>query len=115
MDVLPTFAVYNTSKIDESGLEAAKRALETRLLHLYTDDPIPFRRQNEGDYPDKHTLAPHVAPGIIGIPAHVATNLTGDSTANSTIERIDQRGLAPNPPHIERATQPVDLAGSMAK
>jgi NAD(P)H dehydrogenase (quinone) len=83
LDVLPTFEVYGTGKIDEAGVEAAKRALETRLVCLFIDDPIPFRPQNEGDYPDKHTLAPHIARGITGIPAHIATNLRGASTTDA--------------------------------
>jgi NAD(P)H dehydrogenase (quinone) len=58
IDVLPTFAVYRTARIDAGRVEAAKRALERRLLRLFVDDPIPFRRQNDGNYPDKHALAP---------------------------------------------------------
>lgn len=84
IDVLPIFVVYDTTKIDEERVEAAKRALESRLVHLFIDDPIPFRRQNEGDYPDKHILAPHIAPGITGIPAHVTTELRDNSTVDST-------------------------------
>lgn len=75
MDVLPTFSIYGTGKIDEPAAEAAKRALEQRLIRLFLDNPIPFRRQNDGDYPDKHMLAPHIAPGVSGISAHIATNL----------------------------------------
>jgi NAD(P)H dehydrogenase (quinone) len=84
LDVLPTFAVYGTGKIDDAGVEATKRALETRLVRLFIDDLIPFRPQNEGDYPDKHTLAPHIARGITGIHAHIATNSNGTSTTNAT-------------------------------
>jgi NAD(P)H dehydrogenase (quinone) len=72
MEVLPICAVYGSVFIDEAGVEAARVALEKRLLGLFVDEPIPFRRQNDGDFPDKHTMAPDVAPGVTGLPAHVA-------------------------------------------
>jgi NAD(P)H dehydrogenase (quinone) len=72
MDVLPVFAVHGAVFLDEAGADAARGALEKRLVTLFSDDPIPFRRQNGGDYPDKHTLAPGIAPGLCGLPAHVA-------------------------------------------
>ncbi len=71
MDVLPTFAVYHTVKIDSEGVESAKRRLSERLVHLFDDSPIPYRRQNEGDYPDGHQLSEQVAAGLLGIPAHI--------------------------------------------
>ena len=72
MDVLPTFAVYGTGEIDEAGVVAAKHALACRVAGLFTDAPIPYRRQNTSDYPDRRSLAPDVAPGVTGIPAHIA-------------------------------------------
>jgi NAD(P)H dehydrogenase (quinone) len=86
MDVLPTFAVYGTVRIDEASVEAAKRALEQRLVRLFVDDPIPFRRQNGGDYPDRHALATHIAAGITGIPAHVASDQTDAPSAAPALE-----------------------------
>jgi NAD(P)H dehydrogenase (quinone) len=79
MDVLPTFAVYGVGRIDAAGVDAAKRALAQRMARLFVDEPIPFRRQNGGDYPDSHTLAPEVAAGITGIPAHIASPTRADS------------------------------------
>jgi NAD(P)H dehydrogenase (quinone) len=76
LDVLPTFAVYGTGKIGEAGVEAAKHALEQRMAGLFIEAPIPFRRQNDGDYPDRHTLAHHIATGVNGIDAHVASDRT---------------------------------------
>jgi NAD(P)H dehydrogenase (quinone) len=89
MDVLPTFAVYGTGKIDESGFETAKRTLEKRIFGLFSDDPIPFRRQNGGDYPDKHTLASHIAPGITGIPAHITSGRIGESSKTPALESVE--------------------------
>jgi NAD(P)H dehydrogenase (quinone) len=74
MSVLPTFTVYGTGSIDTTGVDAAKRALAQRIVGLFSDEPIPFRKQNGGAYPDRHALAPHVAPGVTGISAHVASD-----------------------------------------
>jgi NAD(P)H dehydrogenase (quinone) len=41
------------------------------LVHLFDDSPIPYRRQNDGDYPDGHELSLEVASGLSGFPAHV--------------------------------------------
>lgn len=71
MAVLPTFAVYGTGRLDGAAVHAAKQELTQRLHGLWTDAPIPFRRQNGGDYPDRRTLAPDVAPGRTGIAAHI--------------------------------------------
>jgi NAD(P)H dehydrogenase (quinone) len=71
MDVLPIFAVYGAVFLDEAGVAAAKLALKARLKRLFDEEPLRFRRQNGGDYPDRHTLAPHIAPDISGLPAHI--------------------------------------------
>jgi NAD(P)H dehydrogenase (quinone) len=72
MDVLPTHAVYGTGSIDAEGVAQALAAWRLRLEGLFEDAPIPFRRQNGGDYPDGHVLASHVAVGQSGLLAHVA-------------------------------------------
>ena len=72
MDVLPIFVVYGAMFLDEAGVAATKLAFEERLSRLFAEEPIRFRRQNGGDYPDRHTLADHVAPEMTGLPAHVA-------------------------------------------
>lgn len=72
MDALPTLAVYDAGGLHEAGVVAAKAALAQRMIRLFRDAPIAYRRQNAGAYPDRHTLAPEVAPGLTGIPAHIA-------------------------------------------
>jgi NAD(P)H dehydrogenase (quinone) len=62
--------------------------LEQRMVRLFTDDPIPFRRQNGGDYPDRHTLGPHVAAGITGIPAHIASDRAVASLGAPALETV---------------------------
>lgn len=71
MDVLPIFAVYGAMRLDEGGVARAKLALEQRLSRFFVDEPIRFRRQNGGDYLDRHTLASHIAPAVSGLPAHI--------------------------------------------
>lgn len=71
MDVLRTHAVYGTGRISASAVDAAKSDWRTRLEHLFDEAPIPFRRQNSEDYPDRHVLASHVAVGQSGLQAHI--------------------------------------------
>lgn len=73
MDVLPVHAVYGAAHITTAAeVEAAKREWRRRLDGLFTDAPIPFRSQNGGDFPDRHTMAEDVAPGRTGLAAHYA-------------------------------------------
>ncbi len=73
MDVLPTHAVYGAGHVSTAEeVEAIKAAWRVRLAGLFTDKPIPFRSQNGGDFPDRHTMADHVAPGQTGLVAHIA-------------------------------------------
>jgi len=72
MDVLPTHAVYGSGRITAAGVEAAKADWCARLERLFEDAPIPFRRQNGGDYPDGQVLADRVAAGQTGLPAHIS-------------------------------------------
>lgn len=73
MQVLPTFAVYGTGRLDAQGMAEAEAAWRGRLGRLFEDEPIAFRAQNGGDYPDRHVLADRVAPGRTGLMAHIAT------------------------------------------
>ncbi len=73
MDVLPIHAVYGAAHITTADeVETAKREWRRRLDGLFTDAPIPFRSQNGGDFPDRHTMAEDVAPGHTGLAAHYA-------------------------------------------
>ena len=72
MDVLPTHAVYGAAHMTTAEeVEAAKAAWRRRVECLFEDTPIAFRPQNGGDYPDRHILADHVAPGQSGLLAHI--------------------------------------------
>jgi NAD(P)H dehydrogenase (quinone) len=49
-DVLPPFVVYKADKLDEAGFQATAERLRERMRTLATTTPIPYRRQNGGDY-----------------------------------------------------------------
>jgi len=49
-DVLPPFVVYKADKLDEAGFQATAERLRERMRTLATTSPIPYRRQNGGDY-----------------------------------------------------------------
>lgn len=86
MDVLPTFAVYGTGRISADGVAAAEAEWRLRLERLFDDTPIPFRRQNGGDFPDSHVMADHVAPGRTGLLAHIANEPTVAPTRETAPE-----------------------------
>jgi NAD(P)H dehydrogenase (quinone) len=72
MTVLPIFAVYGTVQANADALATAQEEWRSRLSRLFDERAIPFRRQNDGDYPDGHALAERVAPDLSGIVAHVS-------------------------------------------
>ena len=72
MQVLPTFAVYGAAGLDAKGIAEAAAAWRGRVERLFEEEPIAFRPQNGGDYPDRHVLADHVAPDQAGLMVHIA-------------------------------------------
>ena len=73
MEVLPPFLLYRSDRVDDARFAAACEALAERLDALATTAPIPFRRQNHGDYEiPAMTLKADIAPGVIGFGAHLA-------------------------------------------
>ena len=70
-DVLPPHVIYRTGKIDESGFDRVRQALGKRLDTLGTIAPIPFRKQNYGDYDiPALTLRADIAQGRQGFAIH---------------------------------------------
>lgn len=49
-DVLPPFVIYSTDRLDELRFTATARKLRERMRTLETTPPIPYRKQNDGDY-----------------------------------------------------------------
>lgn len=72
-DVLPPYVVHRTGRIDEAAYARLTAELGERLDTLFSTAPIPFRRQNHGDYEiPALTLRPDIAPGRSGFGVHVA-------------------------------------------
>jgi NAD(P)H dehydrogenase (quinone) len=72
-DVLPPFVVYRTGRMDEERYAQVREAFTRRLDTLESIPPIPFRRQNGGDYEiPTLTLRDDIAPGEHGLQVHVA-------------------------------------------
>lgn len=72
-DVLPPFVVYRAHRMDEARATAIEGELAARLDALWTQAPLPFRRQNFGDYEiPALTLKPgREAPGAQGFGLHL--------------------------------------------
>lgn len=71
-DVLPPFVVYRAGRMDEGRFSQISEQLGQRLDALETTAPIPFRRQNAGDYViPSLTLRSDVAPDEVGFVAHL--------------------------------------------
>lgn len=72
-DVLPPFVAYRTSRTDAARFAQIRESLGRRLDALFTATPIPFRRQNAGDYAiPALTLRDDIVPGRSGFGVHVA-------------------------------------------
>jgi NAD(P)H dehydrogenase (quinone) len=71
-DVLPPFVAYRVDRLDEAGFAAMADELRGRMRTLGTTAPIPYRRQNGGDYEiPSLQLRPELgAPGATGFALH---------------------------------------------
>jgi NAD(P)H dehydrogenase (quinone) len=49
-DVLPPFVVYRVDGLDSAGFDGIADRLRARMRTLATTPPIPYRKQNGGDY-----------------------------------------------------------------
>ncbi|MDG1641188.1 flavodoxin family protein [Klebsiella huaxiensis] len=74
-DVLPPLVFYRTDKIDEHRFNTLRDELAQRLDTLTETAPIPFRRQNHGDYLiPSLALRPELSPGESGLGVHLDHN-----------------------------------------
>ncbi|MEV6962128.1 NAD(P)H-dependent oxidoreductase [Streptomyces sp. NPDC051207] len=72
MAPLVPFAVYGTVGLPQREFAAATRAYGHRLDGLFTDDPIPYRTLDGGDYDHDMRLLPGTeTPGTTGLDLHV--------------------------------------------
>lgn len=72
-DVLPPFVAYGTDRYNEERFEAAAQHLRERMRTLETTVPIPYRRQNGGDYhvPTMELGEGLETPGVSGFALHL--------------------------------------------
>ncbi|MFT3775043.1 MAG: NAD(P)H-dependent oxidoreductase [Minicystis sp.] len=72
-DVLPSFVVYRTGKMDDARFARIQEELGKRLDDLWIEEPIAYRKQNGGDYDiPALTLKPGLEePGASGLRLHV--------------------------------------------
>ncbi len=70
--VLPPFVVYRADGLDAAAFASVAGRLRDRLAALATTPPIPFRRQNGGDYriPSMQLRPGLEAPGARGFALH---------------------------------------------
>jgi NAD(P)H dehydrogenase (quinone) len=72
-DVLPPFVTYSTDRYNEERFKAAAQDLRERMQTLETTVPIPYRRQNGGDYhvPTMELREGLETPGVSGFALHL--------------------------------------------
>ncbi len=71
MEVLPPFTIYQADSLSREQWPSVAEAFKARLDGLFTDDPIPFRRQNGGHYDTQQVLKPDLGHGASGTRIHL--------------------------------------------
>lgn len=71
MAVLPPFVIYQSDRLNAADWTAAAEAYRVRLDGLFTDEPIPFRRQNGGHYDARQVLKDGLGAGEAGSRLHL--------------------------------------------
>ena len=78
-DVLPPFVAHRVNRLDEAGFAAIAGQLRERMRTLFSAKPIPYRKQNHGDYAiPSMQLRPELGdPGARGFALHVKAERAG--------------------------------------
>jgi NAD(P)H dehydrogenase (quinone) len=73
-DVLPPFVTYQVDRLDEPGFDLIAERLRERMRTLATTPPIPYRKQNAGDYliPSMQLRSDRGEPSAAGFALHLA-------------------------------------------
>lgn len=73
-DVLPPFVAYGVDRLDKADFEPIAERLRERMRTLTTTSPIPYRRQNGGDYliPTMQLRSELGDPGATGFALHLS-------------------------------------------
>lgn len=92
-DVLPPFVVYSADRFDEVRFDAAAESLRDRMRTLETTNPIPYRRQNGGDYhiPAMQLRAELGAPNTSGFALHLTDSAPSASAFGATNHNFEHR------------------------
>ncbi len=70
MAVLEPFVVYQADRLTSEDWPAIAARYRARLEGLFTDAPIPFRRQNGGHYDTRQVLKDGLGAGADGLAIH---------------------------------------------
>jgi NAD(P)H dehydrogenase (quinone) len=71
MAVLPPFVVYEADRLTHERWTEVAAGYGARLERLFTDDPIPYRRQNSGHYDARQVLKDGLGSGEGGSRIHL--------------------------------------------
>lgn len=88
MTVVPPVLVTGANRLDHSDYVAVAADLRQRVLSLPTAEPIPFRRQDSGDYDEHLVLRDTVARGETGLSIHHETRV---GETQGVASRVDFR------------------------
>lgn len=70
MEVVPPLVINSSVHMSDTEFDTALARLDERLTTLPETDPIPYRRQDSGDYDQHLVLRPGYAEGREGIHVH---------------------------------------------
>jgi NAD(P)H dehydrogenase (quinone) len=70
MDVMPPTVFYEVGNASAEAVESMTQVYIESLLNIQSNDPIPFRSQNGGDYDDVQVLKAHLDSGASGHVLH---------------------------------------------
>jgi NAD(P)H dehydrogenase (quinone) len=97
-DVLPPFVAYSVDRLDQAGFETVAGRLRERMRTLAVTSPIPYRRQNGGDYliPSMQLRPDLGDPGATGFALHLngvraadqASDQVGGEAGNSLMPEL---------------------------
>jgi NAD(P)H dehydrogenase (quinone) len=71
MSALPPFVAFQASRLDPKDFGPMAAAYLTRLLDAATDEPIPYRSENGGDYDGHGVLADFIDTSKTGLVQHI--------------------------------------------
>jgi NAD(P)H dehydrogenase (quinone) len=71
MSVMPPFTIYQADHVSSDQWPAIAAAYTARLDGLFTEAPIPFRRQNGGHYDGRQVLKPGLGEAAPGSRIHL--------------------------------------------